>query len=116
MDVQREESAAYEYLCHLEEAKNWMEDCLKISLPAATELEENLRNGVVLAKLGHYCSPHLVPLGKIFDSDEAKYKRTGLHFKHTDNINFFIQAVRDIGLSEVSPILQSLVIFTGIEK
>ena len=29
MDSERREGTAYEYLCHLEEAKNWIEDCIK---------------------------------------------------------------------------------------
>uniref|UniRef100_A0A4W6DI51 IQ motif containing GTPase activating protein 3 n=1 Tax=Lates calcarifer TaxID=8187 RepID=A0A4W6DI51_LATCA len=51
MDEQRIQNVAYQYLCRLEEAKRWMEACLGEELPAPTELEEGLRNGVVLAKL-----------------------------------------------------------------
>ena len=39
---------AYQYLCHLEEAKKWMERCLGEELPPTTELEESMRNGVIL--------------------------------------------------------------------
>ena len=39
---------AYQYLCHLEEAKKWMERCLSEELPPTTELEESMRNGVIL--------------------------------------------------------------------
>ena len=46
-----------------------MEACLKEELPATTELEEALRNGVFLAKLGNFFSPEAVPLRKIFDKD-----------------------------------------------
>ena len=39
---------------------------------------------------------------RIFDSDQRKYQDSGLHFRHTDNINFFLRAATDIGLPEVS--------------
>ena len=29
MDLDRRQSAGYEYLCHLQEAKQWMEECIK---------------------------------------------------------------------------------------
>ena len=101
MDTERREGIAYEYLCHLEEAKKWMEDCIKEQMPASTDLEENLRNGVYFAKLGHFCAPNVVPKRKIFDADQKKWESSGLHFKHTDNINFYLTALREIGLPEV---------------
>ena len=39
---------AYQYLCHLEEAKKWIEKCLGEELPGTTDLEDSLRNGVIL--------------------------------------------------------------------
>ena len=36
-----------------------MEACIREELPAVTQLEENLRNGVILAKLGHFCAPQV---------------------------------------------------------
>ncbi|PSN41711.1 Ras GTPase-activating-like protein IQGAP2 [Blattella germanica] len=57
MDNIRQRNIAYEYLCHLEEAKKWMEAVLKEDLPPTTELEENLRNGVYLARIGHIVAP-----------------------------------------------------------
>ena len=45
-----------------QEAKQWMEECIKEELPATTELEEGLRNGVILAKMGHFMAPTVVPL------------------------------------------------------
>ena len=38
------------------------------------ELEEGLRNGVALAKLGHFIAPDVVPLKKIFDHDLSRYE------------------------------------------
>lgn len=93
IDEIRQRNIAYEYLCHLEEAKIWIESCIKETLPPSTELEHNLRNGVVLAKLGHYLNSDLVPLSKIYDADFAVFNRSGLRFRHTDNINYFIKAV-----------------------
>ncbi|XP_045500512.1 ras GTPase-activating-like protein IQGAP1 [Colias croceus] len=94
MDVIRQRTIAYEYLCRLEEAKTWMEACLKESLPPAVEFEECLRNGVYLAKLGHFIAPDLLPWNKIYDIDQRRYKVMGLQFKHTDNINKFLQVLQ----------------------
>ncbi|CAK1602079.1 unnamed protein product [Parnassius mnemosyne] len=94
MDVIRQRTIAYEYLCRLEEAKTWMEACLKEKLPHPIEFEECLRNGVYLAKLGNFISPELLPLSKIYDVDQRRYKIMGLQFKHTDNINKFLQVLK----------------------
>lgn len=51
-----------------------METCLSEELPPPTELEETLRNGVVLAKLGHCFAPTVVPLKKIYDREQTRYK------------------------------------------
>uniref|UniRef100_A0A8C2YLA3 IQ motif containing GTPase activating protein 3 n=1 Tax=Chinchilla lanigera TaxID=34839 RepID=A0A8C2YLA3_CHILA len=98
MDEQRRQNVAYQYLCRLEEAKRWMEACLKEELPSPVELEEGLRNGVLLAKLGHCFAPSVVPLKKIYDVEQLRYQATGLHFRHTDNINFWLSAIAHIGL------------------
>lgn len=51
-DVQRHLLHAYEYLCHVGEAQQWIEGCLDEELGfGVVEMEEGLRNGVVLAKL-----------------------------------------------------------------
>uniref|UniRef100_A0A452RDR6 IQ motif containing GTPase activating protein 3 n=1 Tax=Ursus americanus TaxID=9643 RepID=A0A452RDR6_URSAM len=98
MDEQRRQNVAYQYLCRLEEAKRWMEACLKEELPSPVELEESLRNGVLLAKLGHRFVPAVVPWKKIYDVEQLRYQATGLHFRHTDNINFWLSAIAHIGL------------------
>ncbi|NWH48746.1 IQGA3 protein, partial [Fregata magnificens] len=98
MDEQRRKNVAYQYLCHLEEAKRWMEACLSEELPPPTELEESLRNGVILAKLGHCFAPAVVPLKKIYDREQTRYKAAGLHFRHTDNINYWRDAMSHVGL------------------
>uniref|UniRef100_A0A670ZCQ0 IQ motif containing GTPase activating protein 1 n=1 Tax=Pseudonaja textilis TaxID=8673 RepID=A0A670ZCQ0_PSETE len=100
MDERRRQNVAYEYLCHLEEAKRWMEACLNEELPATTELEEGLRNGVHLAKLGNFFSPKVVSLKKIYDREQTRYK-VGLHFRHTDNVIQWLNAMAEIGLPKI---------------
>lgn len=53
-----------------------MEACLDEELPPTTELEEGLRNGVYLAKLGNFFAPHTVSLKKIYDREQTRYKVT----------------------------------------
>ena len=51
-DTQRHLIQAYEYLCHVGEAQQWVEGCLDQELGfGVVEMEEELRNGIVLAKL-----------------------------------------------------------------
>uniref|UniRef100_A0A7N4P797 IQ motif containing GTPase activating protein 1 n=1 Tax=Sarcophilus harrisii TaxID=9305 RepID=A0A7N4P797_SARHA len=101
MDERRRQNVAYEYLCHLEEAKRWMEACLSEELPPTTELEEGLRNGVYLAKLGNFFSPKVVSVKKIYDREQTRYKATGLHFRHTDNVIQWLNAMSEIGLPKI---------------
>lgn len=75
-----------------------MEACLRESLPPTTELEENLRNGVYLAKLGHFMAPDILPLNKIYDFEQRRYKAVGLQFRHTDNINYFLKCLKRMQL------------------
>ncbi|KAJ8263100.1 hypothetical protein COCON_G00155570 [Conger conger] len=101
MDERRRQNIAYEYLCHLEEAKQWMEACLEEELPAPTELEEGLRNGVYLAKLAKFFAPKMVSEKKIYDRDQTRYKHTGLHFRHTDNTVQWLRAMESVGLPKI---------------
>uniref|UniRef100_A0A671KSV5 Ras GTPase-activating-like protein IQGAP1 n=1 Tax=Sinocyclocheilus anshuiensis TaxID=1608454 RepID=A0A671KSV5_9TELE len=101
MDERRQQNMAYEYLCHLEEAKRWIEACLNEDLPPTTELEEGLRNGVYLAKLGNFFAPNVVFLKRIYDREQTRYKATGLHFRHTDNIIQWLNAMTDKGLPKI---------------
>ncbi|XP_036399128.1 ras GTPase-activating-like protein IQGAP1 [Megalops cyprinoides] len=101
MDERRQQNMAYEYLCHLEEAKRWMEACLDEELPPTTELEEGLRNGVYLAKLGNFFAPRVVSLKKIYDREQTRYKATGLHFRHTDNVIQWLNAMTEKGLPKI---------------
>uniref|UniRef100_A0A8C9SJI5 IQ motif containing GTPase activating protein 2 n=1 Tax=Scleropages formosus TaxID=113540 RepID=A0A8C9SJI5_SCLFO len=101
MDERRRQNIAYEYLCHLEEAKRWMEACLDEELPPTTELEEGLRNGVYLGKLAKFFAPKNVSEKKIYDRDQSRYKRTGLHFRHTDNTVQWLRAMESVGLPKI---------------
>uniref|UniRef100_A0A673NRJ4 Ras GTPase-activating-like protein IQGAP1 n=1 Tax=Sinocyclocheilus rhinocerous TaxID=307959 RepID=A0A673NRJ4_9TELE len=101
MDERRMQNIAYEYLCHLEEAKQWMEACLGEQLPPTTELEHGLRNGVYLGKLAKFFAPQLVSEKKIYDRDQSRYKHSGLHFRHTDNTVQWLRAMESVGLPKI---------------
>ncbi|XP_055017385.1 ras GTPase-activating-like protein IQGAP2 [Boleophthalmus pectinirostris] len=101
MDERRRQNIAYEYLCHLEEAKRWMEACLDEHLPPTTELEEGLRNGVYLGKLAKFFAPKMVSEKRIYDRDQSRYKSKGLHFRHTDNTVQWLRAMESVGLPKI---------------
>lgn len=52
----------------------WMEACLKSELPSASELENSLRNGVIVGRLAMFFAPEVVKQRQIYDFDEAVYK------------------------------------------
>ena len=66
-----------------------------------TQFEQNLRNGVYLAKLASKFAPKIVSDRKIFDAEESRFNQSGLHFRHTDNINYFLKALASVGLPEI---------------
>ena len=101
MDEERREQMAYEYLCRLEEAKKWIEAIVSEELPEVTIFEQNLRNGVLLAKLAAQFAPKIVNDRKIFDFDQSRFEQNGLHFRHTDNINYFLKALASVGLPDI---------------
>ncbi|RKP07724.1 hypothetical protein THASP1DRAFT_30466 [Thamnocephalis sphaerospora] len=91
MDYERKNLQAYEYLCHIGEAKEWIESCIGEEIPPITKLDEALRNGIILAKLLRHFEPECVP--KIIEADRLK-------FLYTENINFAFRGIRKIGLPE----------------
>uniref|UniRef100_A0A8C1Q1Y8 IQ motif containing GTPase activating protein 2 n=1 Tax=Cyprinus carpio TaxID=7962 RepID=A0A8C1Q1Y8_CYPCA len=101
MDERRRQNIAYEYLCHLEEAKQWIEACVGEQLPPTTELENGLRNGVYLGKLARFFAPQLVSEKKIYDRDQSRYKHSGLHFRHTDNTVQWLRAMESVGFPKI---------------
>ncbi|KAJ8086612.1 iqgap- protein [Marasmius tenuissimus] len=92
-DTQRHLIQAYEYLCHVGEAQQWIEGCLGEELGfGVVEMDDGLRNGVVLAKLV-----------RAFQGEAAVrriYEAPKLDFRHSDNINIFFTFVRMVGLPE----------------
>ncbi|EDV26283.1 uncharacterized protein TRIADDRAFT_37304 [Trichoplax adhaerens] len=102
MDEERQKLIAYQYLCRLAEAKDWIERCISENIPVSiSEFENTLRNGILLAKLSHSFATDVVPLKRIYDVDEAKYKVKGLHFKHTQNFNYWIEALDSIKFPKI---------------
>lgn len=79
----------------------WLEACLKTTLPPVVELEDRLRNGVLLAKLGNFIAPATVPVSCIYDRDERRYKTAGLQYRHTDNINYWLKSLNVVNLPKV---------------
>ncbi|KAL7267915.1 iqgap-related protein [Rhizina undulata] len=92
MDKRRQYIQAYEYLCHIGEAKEWLEDCIGEPIPPIVELEEALRDGVVLAKLTRIFAPELVP--RIFEDKKLQYR-------HSDNIGRFFRFLKRIEMPDI---------------
>lgn len=73
MDRERKNLQAYEYLCHVAEAKEyvcnlikrWIENILAEELGDTANFEESLRNGIVLARVAKFFEPTVVK--KIFE-------------------------------------------------
>ena len=92
MDKQRQFLQAYEYLCHIGEAKEWIEDIIQGSIPPIVQLEEALRDGVTLAELVQALRPERKV--KIFRNPK-------LQFRHSDNIAQFFDFLAFVELPEL---------------
>ncbi len=92
MDKQRQFLAAYEYLCHIGEAKEWIEDIIDKQIPPIVQLEEGLRDGVTLAEIVQAFHP---------DQKLKIFRNTKLQFKHSDNIVMFFRFLGDVGLPDL---------------
>jgi hypothetical protein len=90
MDIERKNIQAYEYLCHVEEARDWIERCIGEEIDSKS-FEEQLRRGVILAKLAKIIKPEVVK--KIFDAEKLQYR-------HSDNINYLFEAMKKINFPE----------------
>lgn len=90
LDQDRKRNRVYEYMCRMEEAREWMEKIIQEKIP--DEFEYTLRDGVYLAKLVRLFNPDLVPF--IFYDPVLQYR-------HTDNINRFFEFTRSVGLPVV---------------
>lgn len=123
-DVQRNLLQAYEYLCHVGEAQQWIEGCLGEELPfGVVEMEEGMRNGVVLAKLVRVFLGEQV-VKRIYEVRNVSVtlwemwltlsKAPKLDFRHSDNINIFFKFVEHVGLPEVGYCFEPLTCATNI--
>ena len=92
MEKQRQFLQAYEYLCHIGEAKEWIEDIIHQALPPIVQLEEALRDGVTLAEIVQAFYPNQ-PI-RIF-------RHHKLQFRHSDNIALFFRFLGDMELPEL---------------
>ena len=92
MDTQRQFLQAYEYLCHIGEAKEWIEDVIHQTIPPIVQLEEALRDGVVLAEIVQTLQPQ-----KTF----RIFRNPRLQFRHSDNIAIFFRFLSDVELPEL---------------
>ncbi|GAA5972838.1 hypothetical protein JCM11641_003965 [Rhodosporidiobolus odoratus] len=101
IDRQRKDLVAYEYLCHLAEARQWLEDNITTRSDPTVPLwgeeindfEKDLRNGYALAHLARSLGSEACQ-GPI-------YNDTVRHFRHTANINIFFQLVDEVELPEL---------------
>ncbi|KAF2434792.1 putative ras GTPase-activating-like protein rng2 [Tothia fuscella] len=92
MDQQRQFLQAYEYLCHIGEAKEWIEDVMQATIPPIVELEEALRDGVTLAEVVQALQP------------ERRYRifrHQKLQFRHSDNIAIFFRFLEESELPDL---------------
>lgn len=102
MDEKRKNRKAYDYLCRLSEVRTWIGEILHDEdIPDPIDLEANLSNGVLLARIGNKISHTEVPLSKIYDLDRSKYIKDGLQYRHTDNIMLWRHALTYIKFPEI---------------
>lgn len=92
MEKQRQFLQAYEYLCHIGEAKEWIEDIIHQTLPPIVQLEEALRDGVTLAEIVQAFYP---------DQTIRIFRHPKLQFRHSDNIALFFRFLADVELPEL---------------
>jgi Ras GTPase-activating-like protein IQGAP2/3 len=92
MDQQRQFLQAYEYLCHIGEAKEWIEDIIHKPIPPIVQLEEALRDGVTLAEIVQALKP---------ERTVRIFRHPKLQFRHSDNINTFFRFLIEVELPEL---------------
>ncbi|RKF64154.1 Ras GTPase-activating-like protein rng2 [Erysiphe neolycopersici] len=92
MDSQRQFLQAYEYLCHIGEAKEWIENVLQRSIPPIVQLEEALRDGVTLAEIVVALNP---------DKKIRIFRHPKLQYRHSDNIAVFFRFLADVELPDL---------------
>ncbi|KAI9672347.1 MAG: hypothetical protein M1817_003369 [Caeruleum heppii] len=92
MDKQRQFLQAYEYLCHIGEAKEWIENIVHQTLPPIVQLEEALRDGVTLAEVVQAIHPN---------RPNRIFRHPKLQFRHSDNIALFFRFLAEVELPEL---------------
>ncbi|KAL4929992.1 putative Ras GTPase activating protein [Aspergillus undulatus] len=92
MDQQRQFLQAYEYLCHIGEAKEWIEEVIQQQIPPIVQLEEALRDGVTLAEIVQSMYPNRTL--RIF-------RHPRLQYRHSDNIALFFRLLDEVELPEL---------------
>ncbi|KAJ9268626.1 hypothetical protein DTO212C5_5233 [Paecilomyces variotii] len=92
MDKQRQFLQAYEYLCHIGEAKEWIEDVIQKPVPPIVQLEEALRDGVTLAEVVQALCPNRT--FRIF-------RHPKLQYRHSDNIALFFRFLEEVELPDL---------------
>ncbi|KAK4968113.1 iqgap-related protein [Elasticomyces elasticus] len=92
IEQQRKFLQAYEYLCHIGEAKEWIEDIIQQQIPPIVQLEEALRDGVRLAEVVQALHPER-PL--------RVFRNPRLQFRHSDNIALFFRFLAEVELPEL---------------
>ena len=91
MDQQRQFLQAYEYLCHIGEAKEWIEDIIDKEIPPIVQLEEALRDGVTLAEV----------VQALQGRPARIFRHPKLQFRHSDNIALFFRYLAGAELPEL---------------
>ncbi|KAL0474317.1 ras GTPase [Neurospora intermedia] len=92
MDKQRQFLQAYEYLCHIGEAKEWIEDIIQRPIPPIIELEEALRDGVTLAEVVESLNP---------EKKFRIFRHPKLQYRHSDNIAIFFRYLDEVELPDL---------------
>jgi Ras GTPase-activating-like protein IQGAP2/3 len=92
MDQQRQFIQAYEYLCHIGEAKQWIEDVIQKQIPPIVQLEEGLRDGVTLAEV----------VQAMYSGRTLRiFRHPKLQYRHSDNIALFFRFLDEVELPEL---------------
>lgn len=92
MDKQRQFLQAYEYLCHIGEAKEWIEEVIQREIPPIVQMEEALRDGVTLAEVVQALYP---------DRPFRIFRHPKLQYRHSDNIALFFRLLDEVELPEL---------------
>jgi Ras GTPase-activating-like protein IQGAP2/3 len=91
-DQKRKHIQAYEYLCHIGEAKEWIEDVIGKPIPPIVQLEEAFRDGIILAEVVQALFP---------DRRLRIWRGPGLTWRHTENVAIFFRLLEEFELPDL---------------